>query len=126
MTSTREEQPAVIFVRFEQVGFHCWPDAPSHRAYLRASHRHLFGIEVTTRVDHDERDIEFHDLRDEAAALFRGLSICEQDFGPQSCETLARRLATQLADRYARTVTVIVSEDGECGASVEVGPEIEA
>jgi hypothetical protein len=116
----------VIFVRFEQVGFHCWPDAPSHRAYLRASHRHLFGIEVTTHVDHDERDIEFHDLRDEAAALFRGLSICKQDFGPQSCETLARRLATQLADRYARTVTVIVSEDGECGASVEVGPEIEA
>ena len=78
MTSTREGQPAVIFVRFEQVGFHCWPDAPSHRAYLRASHRHLFGIEVTTRVDHDERDIEFHDLRDEAAALFRGLSNTQQ------------------------------------------------
>jgi len=29
-------------------------------------------------------------------------------------------------NRYARTVTVIVSEDGEYGASVEVGPEIEA
>jgi hypothetical protein len=86
----------VIFVRFEQVGFHFGPDAPSHRAYLRATHRHLFGIEVTTTVDHDERDIEFHDLRDEAAAPFRGLSISKQDFGPR-----------------------------ECAPSVEVGPEIE-
>lgn len=126
MSTTREEKPAVIFVRFEQVGFHCWPDAPSHRAYLRTPHRHLFAIEVSTPVDHDERDIEFHDLRDEAAAIFRSLAISKQDFGTQSCETLARRLAMQLADRYARTVSVIVSEDGECGASVEVGPEIEA
>ncbi len=124
--STRVQSAATIFVRFDQVGFHCWPDAPSHRAYLRATHRHLFAVEVQTRVDHDERDIEFHDLRDEAAALFRGLSVSKQDFGPQSCETLARRLATQLADRYERAVTVSVAEDGECGASVEVGPEIDA
>ena len=123
--STRVQSEATIFVRFDQVGFHCWPDAPRHRAYLRATHRHLFSIEVQTRVDHDERDIEFHDLRDEAAALFRGLAVSKQDFGSQSCETLARRLATQLADHYARTMTVIVSEDGECGASVEVGPEID-
>ncbi len=124
--SAREMTPAVIFVRFEQVGFHCWPDAPQHRAYLRATHRHLFAVEVTTHVDHDERDIEFHDLRDEAVAVFRSLTIDKQDFGSQSCESLARRLATILADRYARAVTVMVSEDGECGATVEVGPEIEA
>lgn len=127
MSTTRHQTPAIIFVRFQQVGFHCWPDAPESRAYLRAKHRHTFEIEVSTSVDHDDRDIEFHDLRDEALAVFRGLTVGKGfDYGSQSCEQLARRLATQIADRYARTVSVMVSEDGECGATVEVGPEIQA
>ena len=37
---------------------HCGPDAPSHRAYLRATHRPLSRIDITTTVDYDERDIE--------------------------------------------------------------------
>jgi hypothetical protein len=118
MTVTRVTEPAVIFVRFEQVGFHCWPDAPSHRAYLRASHRHLFGIEVTTHVDHDERDIEPTICVTSSGAVPR-LSISSR-FRPQSCETLARRPQRSFRRRARHR---IVSEDGECGARSRSAPD---
>lgn len=115
---------ATVWVQFQQVGFHYWADAPKHRAYLAQSHRHVFHVEVSADVEHDDRDIEFHDLRDEATSLFRGLTVSKGgDFGPQSCETLARRLAVRVAGNLARPITVTVSEDGECGATVTAEPE---
>ena len=102
-----------ITVRFAWPGFHSWPDAPDHRAYLRGQHRHLFHVEVTTPVDHEERQIEFHDLIDEAKALFAG-----DAGGSDSCETMATELATALSERYGgRPFTVSVFEDGEAGAT---------
>lgn len=102
-----------ITVRFTAPGFHSWPDAPDHRAYLRASHRHLFHVELTTPVEHRERQIEFHDLMDEAMSLF------EVGFhGSDSCETMAAGLAKSISERYdGRPVTVSVFEDGEAGAT---------
>jgi hypothetical protein len=115
--------PATIFVRFTFGGWHCWPDAPERRAYLRDRHRHLFHVEVKTTVDHDDRELEFHDLLAFAAVEFSGLGEVDPeagivDFGSQSCETLARRLATVTADKYDKAIAVEVSEDGECGALV--------
>lgn len=107
---------ADIWVRFTVPGFHSWPEAPDHRAYLRNSHRHLFQVAVRTQVDHDDREIEFHDLLDQARADFPG-----GDLGRQSCEDMARGLATKLAAHYRRPFEVSVSEDGEVGASVQVG-----
>jgi hypothetical protein len=118
------QSEATVWVQFAQVGFHHWPDAPAHRAYLAAPHRHQFQVEVSTSVKHDDREIGFHDLREEAMTLFRGLAVSKShDFGPQSCESLARRLATRLACNYAQPFTVTVSEDGEAGATVTVNPE---
>lgn len=113
-----------IWVEFTQVGFHHWPDAPTARAYLRNPHRHLFHVEVSTTVEHDDRDIEFHDLRDESITLLRGIAVGKGfDFGSQSCETIARRLGLRLIDRYRLPFTITVSEDGECGATIEILPE---
>src|SRR4029077_10414476 len=100
-----------ITVRFAAPGFHCWPEAPDHRSYLRSPHRHLFHVEVSTPVEHRQRQIEFHDLMDEAKELF----------GPRdasaSCETMAVDLATALSQRHGgRSFTVSVFEDGEAGA----------
>lgn len=114
----QSEGGAAIFVRFTEEGFHCWPQAPEHRAYLRERHRHLFHVDVETRVLHDEREIEFHDLLSEARALFRGRLIYGDETGA-SCETMARALAQELAALHDRMVTVTVSEDGECGARVQ-------
>jgi hypothetical protein len=59
-----------ITVRFQVAGFHRWPDAPEHRAYLRNAYH----------------------------------------------------LATKLSDRHnGAPYTVTVYEDGEAGATIELG-----
>lgn len=104
-----------IFVRFTEPGWHRWPAAPDSRAYLRDSHRHLFHYEVSMLVTHDERDVEFHDLIDAARSY-----VHLGDLGARSCETIARDLLGDLHGEYPdRHVIVTVSEDGECGATVE-------
>ena len=105
----------IIWVKFTVPGFHCWPDAPDHRAYLRNEHRHLFHVKVTTSVKHDDREIEFHDLLDAAKELF------DTGDGTWSCERMASRLSAELAQQFGRSFRVDVSEDGECGAAVWTG-----
>lgn len=104
-------------VRFRVPGFHCWPDAPEARAYLRDRHRHLFHFEVDVELNHDERDIEFHDLLDDC----KGFVGTGGDYGNWSCETMAARLGGYLlnAPKYAgRELAVHVFEDGEVGATL--------
>jgi hypothetical protein len=97
-------------------GFHAWPAAPEHRAYLRPSHRHLFHVEVTTPVEHAARQIEFHDLMDEARQVF----MLPRD-DTASCESMARHLAETLSERHeGRPFTASVFEDGEAGATARL------
>lgn len=106
---------STIFVRFQVPGFHRWPCATTHegREYLAAKHRHLFHVEVRMAVEHDDREVEFHDLLDTARALFPG-----GDMGARSCEHMARELGNEIARIYGRAVEVSVVEDGEVGAVV--------
>lgn len=105
-------------------GLHHWPSAPDRRAYLRHPHRHRFHATARVAVAHDDRDVEYHDLGEQVEVLLAGLGSRWHpestliDFGPQSCETLARALAALLADRGLRVVEVTVSEDGEHAATV--------
>lgn len=108
-----------VVVRHAVPGFHRWEHAPENRAYLRATHRHVFHVEVRVEVTHDNRDIEFHDLLDAVAdSLPRN-----HDWGGRSCETLARivaervRALMQLPEH--RPVRVSVFEDNEVGAIIE-------
>jgi hypothetical protein len=107
---------AEIVVRFTRPGLHCWPDATGRRAYLAHKHRHMFYVEVTTGVTHDDREIEFHDLLQAAEDLFP-----IGDFGIQSCEMLARELAEGLQKQFRRPLQVAVFEDNEVGARVRFG-----
>lgn len=111
---------ARIKVRFQHEGWHRWPDATPHRGYLADLHRHLFLVEVETPVGHDDREIEFHDLRDEALALFRRLGDGGGRLGAMSCEMVARTIAAALSERHGRMFKVTVWEDGECGAEVVI------
>lgn len=103
-----------IFVRVRAPGWHNWPDAPPQRAYLSYRHRHMFHYEVSMVVEHNERDVEFHDLMDEVQRLLL------TEWGNWSCEKIATRLRSQLAALYGdeRDIVVAVSEDGEAGAVV--------
>lgn len=106
-----------IKVRYRCIGFHRWPGATGERAYLADRHRHEWQIEVTCGVRHDDRDVEFHDLKDMVAEL---APAGEQ--GDRSCEAMARQLMDNLNARLSAGMIVAVEvwEDGECGARVEL------
>lgn len=111
---------AKIHVTFSHAGLHRWKDAPEHRSYLRSPHRHLFTVTVGTTVEHDDREIEYHDLIDEASSSF-AYAMNGHAAINRSCEHMARELAERLSARYGgRWFLVSVWEDGECGSTVEV------
>jgi hypothetical protein len=72
-------------------------------------------------VQHDDREVEFHDLLDFAREHFPG-----GELGAQSCEMLARCLGMKIARRFQRAVEVTVSEDNEVGALVITPHPIDA
>lgn len=103
-----------IIVRFQFEGIHSWPGAPQdvHEAYLVYPHRHIFWVEATKRVDHEERAIEFIALKREMLAYAVDWGVD----GPHwmSCETMARIFLERFELQSCQ-----VLEDGECGALVK-------
>lgn len=105
-----------IAVTTSFVGFHCWPDAPPHRAYLAQQHRHKFGVKVRLSVTEHDREVEFHDLLDHVKA-----ALPSDDGTNMSCEHHAKRIGEILMLLYpGRTIEVTVDEDGECEATVSL------
>lgn len=111
-----------VWVRFQQEGWHNWPEAPRERMYLRHSHRHMFWYEVRVVMTWSERDrgLEFHDLLEFCREQVRGT-----DLGANSCEMLAEALGRTVLrwldidqSLGTREVIVTVSEDNECGATI--------
>ena len=106
-----------IWVTFEKHGIHYYKDAPEEVAYLRNLHRHLFKVKVTIEVYHNDREIEFH--------LFQKFLIenGNLNFDYRSCEMIAEDLLEIVKSKYPnRTISVEVSEDGECGAILDYNP----
>lgn len=108
-----------ITVTWNQLGYHCWPEAGDmlpDRAYLASKHRHQFHYEVTIPVEHNDREIEFHDLLD----FCRYVAPEEgADLGRMSCEDMAVKVGEAVLIRHpGRSVTVTVWEDKEVGATV--------
>lgn len=116
---------AYIFVTFQREGFHCYPDASEEVAFLRQTHRHMFHVRVQLSVSHNEREVEFFMLRNRLVNAMPSGS-----FDSKSCETICHDIYKSmtafdiLPDLEQRHVIITVSEDGECGATVEFG-EIE-
>lgn len=108
-----------VTVRWEQIGFHCWPEAEGVRAYLSQRHRHKFFFEVTVDVFHNDREIEFHDLLDQARRV-----IGTEELGRMSCEDMALKVIEALRSLYPETAhrrgwSCSVFEDNEVGATVK-------
>lgn len=128
----------LVWTRFTVIGFHRWPEAPLETSYLRAVHRHEFGIEVTVASKHGDRDVEFHALkRDciaEIKARFSGPggignalsgspAAGEFWFASRSCEHIAEELAGGLSAMGYAVHSITVNEDGENGATIMFGDE---
>lgn len=115
-----------ITARTTAEGLHYWPEPTARRDYLGSPHRHLFRVEVTLPVAHDDRDVEFHDLKrmiDQAVLVMAGgrTDAGLFDFGSRSCEQLARQLAGYLERKHGlHPSRVVWSEDGEFDAVLEL------
>lgn len=122
-----------IWVTFNVVGFHKWPDAPAKAYYLRSLHRHVFYFKVTISVPHPDRALEFHMFKDEVLNIvmenYSSLDIVEDPlyalvFDDRSCEIIAREVIDLIVSKYpGREIIVDVSEDGENGGVVSYTPE---
>lgn len=102
-----------IFCRTQFEGFHYWPDAPEEFSYLKSKHRHMFHVEVYKMVSHDNRDIEFIQLKREVR------NYCLQMFGNKPTTYSCEQMGLMIAEMFEAT-RVVVSEDGENGAIVDM------
>lgn len=113
-----------VFCTLQVEGTHFYGEAPDEVAYLRESHRHMFGIRAEVEVFHDDREVEFimmkHFLDSCLTKNYHWCSVRRLfDFGRTSCEMIATCLVGELRVKYGeRNITVTVDEDGENGAVV--------
>lgn len=110
-----------IFVTVQVPGLHFWPEGlkrSENHKYLFNAHRHIFHIKVTKIVFHNNRDIEYLELKDQLLSVLLDewpyiTNTFIHDFGNRSCEMLAERLLYRL-----NANEVEVSEDGENGSII--------
>jgi len=113
---------STIYARVRYDALHYWLQPTEKRDYLGHPHRHTFHITASAFVEHDNRDIEFHDLKDMLAEAILFMSNQEgvASFGPRSCEMIG----AELLDLLPNTVyQVEVREDEDVGAIVTRGLE---
>lgn len=104
------------------LGTHNWPNAKGMTEYLKHEHHHNFHITVECDVTHNDREVEFLELRQYIKDIFYSPSFTvftknwwTVKFGSMSCEMIALRVKDELEKLYQREVSVYVSEDGVQG-----------
>ena len=115
-----------VFCTLQLEGLHHWPKCHIDEVkYLRHLHRHVFHIKAHKLVTHDDRDVEFIELKHKIKYYIEQEYWDEKlrllHFGAQSCEMIAKELITKF--NLSRCE---VSEDGENGAIVTVVKELVA
>lgn len=105
-------------VKTTRTGYHKWPKAPNHRAYLRDLHRHDFIVIVEMAVGKINRQIELHDLRDVVNVIpfcaNHSLTLEDSEkWQARSCEEMAQAIVDELFTTYQ-------AEDGVSFISAEV------
>jgi hypothetical protein len=112
----------MIWVTFQKAGIHYYPAAKTDKnlndvSYLGNKHRHLFKFKVSIEVFHNDRDIEFHQFLNWIEGLYESQVL---SLDSRSCEMISDELAEKITSKYAgRKLVIEVSEDGECGSTIE-------
>ena len=99
-------------------GFHLWLNAIDEVKFLRHPHRHTFVIRMAFGVEHDDRDKEIFILRDMIRRFIEKHYGLPAQFGPMSCESIARILLEQF--REMDVAWVEVWEETTGGARIDV------
>jgi hypothetical protein len=114
-----------IHVATKVAALHHWPGAPESRAYLGHPHRHDFEITVTIPVQHDNRDVEFHDALDRLMEIIDDMLTYNDDtlmyetpeianFMGRSCEMIG----AEVLAAWPEAIICKVAEDDRVSASV--------
>ena len=106
-----------VIIRFTQIGYHRWNNAPVMLEFLRCLHRHTFYIECRKLVSGEDREIEIIIFKDQVSKYLRAQFKSHLDginFENGSCETIARILAHKFDLTFCQ-----VLEDNENGAIVK-------
>ena len=115
-----------MWVTTQKEGIHRYPDAEHNEklatgdwddvSFLAYPHRHIFHFKVKIEVFHDDRDIEFIQLK-RKIEKWLGDGILKLDF--KSCEMMSNDLYDLLKVEYPnRDMVISVSEDGENGSEI--------
>lgn len=107
-----------ITVKHQYEGFHWYADAPDQVAFLKNRHRHMFHVEATLEVFHDDRELEFFIVKDTLIRQILPFTALLDNLG--SCEQQAERIIEGLINAYGekRRISVTVSEDNESSGQV--------
>ena len=114
-----------IIVTFQREGIHRFPDAGTDStlatggwddvSFLAYPHRHIFHFTVTVEVGHDNRDIEFIQLKRFCERLYND-GVLQLDY--KSCEMMADDLYEAISKQFPnRNVQITIMEDNENGAT---------
>ena len=108
-----------IYVTTSFQCFHCYPGAKEEYAFLRANHRHMFGVRVKLSVSHNNRDVEFLGLKN-AINEFIEVKLIRDLWRPNiSCEDFADCICDFVRDyTHSNFIEVEVNEDNENGAII--------
>lgn len=123
MTITTVKNKSFIWVTFQREGIHRYPEAaidPTLKtgdwldvSFLANPHRHMFHFRIELEVYHDNRDVEFIQMKRIIESWYSNGTLT-LDY--KSCEMLATDLYQKVSDMWpARDVQIEVSEDGENG-----------
>lgn len=121
--SNQTDDKSFIWVTFQKEGIHKYPAAGTDPklatgdwldvSFLATPHRHIFHFRVEMEVFHDDRDVEFIQLKRIVESWY-GNGTLTLDY--KSCEMMARELYAKLIENWpSRDYAIEVSEDGENG-----------
>lgn len=112
-----------IWITFKKEGVHNYPAAATDPklatgdwrdvSFLAALHRHIFHFRVELEVSHNDRDVEFIQLKRELERLYDQHTL---KLDHKSCEMIADELSNYITSKYPnRSLRIEVGEDGENG-----------
>lgn len=116
-----------VYCTFQKEAYHYFPGADTNPIYatgdeydvshLGSRHMHYFNFKVWVEVTHENREIEFIQMRRWIERLYSD-GMLELDH--QSCEMLSDALCIKLMEKYpGKEIRIDISEEGINGSYTE-------